>query len=210
MTIIKNTIILSLGLFLIGCTGLGVNFKPENITLVKIGKSTKQEIRNLFGKTDPTETVVLGDLASETETYFYRKAGTFRDRWNYKFVTYEYIKDTVNGYLYNNSFEQYSTDFDETKISNFILNKTTRLEVVNMLGSNYGEVILPSNLLVKTLSEKTIKTIPDKSKYVLVYYLYYLIESGDKFLTKSKLLVLSFNSDNLLINKYFTENKPSN
>jgi len=204
-----NTTILVFTIFIIGCTGSGVNFMPENIPLIKIGKTTKQEVRTLFGKTDPGETVVLGDLTSEIESYYYRKAGGFHSRWDYKFISFEYVRDTVNGYMYNNSFEKYLTDFDETKLNDCIVNKTTRSEIISIFGNRHGEIVFPSNLLFKMVSEKTMRTVPENSKYVLVYSFYYLIESGDFMLTKSKLMVLSFDNNDVLINKYFTETKPS-
>lgn len=145
---------LILAVVLSGCAG--TNFKRPDPQALVVGKSTLSDVTRVMGS--PLE---LGELLKNGEKiklarYAYAEgAGTGRypgvvpARTMFFFT----FNDLLVGQEFVSSFPNDATEFDETKVSAIIKGRSTRADVLALLGRPNGEARYP---LIKNRSENGI------------------------------------------------------
>jgi hypothetical protein len=197
-----NCFILSVAL--LGCATIGTDFTIENVTKLRIGITTQEDLVSIFGKPLTDESFSIGDLNTIVLSYGYRGVPGFSDRANSKFIALEFKDNLLNGYYYNSSFPEGSTEFPKAIQDKIIPNKTTRKEVIEIVGNRCGEIRLPTNLLSR-LPEEFSKSLSTDAKCILIYQYLYYQTSSKRYLTKYRTLIVSFNQEGVLLNKFFYE-----
>lgn len=137
-----------------GCAG--TNFKrPEPQALV-VGKSTSSDVTRVMGSPLQAGELLKNGEKIKTARYAYAEgAGTGR----YPGVTparamvFSTFSDLLVGQEFVSSFPDDATEFDETKVSAIIKGKSTRADVISLLGKPNGEALYP---LIKSKTESGI------------------------------------------------------
>ncbi len=109
-----------------------------------------------------------------------------------RFGTYSFYNDTLVGIQFTSSYASESTKFDTDKIASIQKGKTTRAEVIALLGNPSGEVIYP--------------VIADKKGRGLVYSYNWGRFAGIFTAFTSNLLVVSVDENNVVTNVSFKQN----
>ena len=94
------------------------------------------------------------DLESEIYTYAYDRYDEKNLKTMRKSLVIEFVNDNVNGYIYNNSIDDASSNIDLTKCKSLVKNRTTLEEAIEIFGQNYGVIKKPSNLFRGVLLEQ--------------------------------------------------------
>ena len=178
---------------LAGCAG--TNFKrPEPQDLV-VGKSNAADIQRVMGGAQQTGEGLQNEQKVQTLRYAYAE-GAGQGRYPGVVPARAMVFTTHNELLvaqeFVSSFQADATEFDESKVGAIVKGKTTRVEVLALLGRPNGEAIYP-----------VIKIRGDKA---LVYS--YSHAKGNAFNMKfyNKVLIVSFNGDNLVSELQYTSN----
>jgi len=195
---------------LIGCTSsYGVNFVTNNVAVLTIGKTTIKEATEYFGDPLLKESVSRDSTESIVLTYRYdEKNHAFFERINKKRLELEFVDSVLNAFVYSNSFDEDSTDFDSNISSKLAINKTTKEDVFRLMGRRGGDIRLPSELVKSNLSESIIKDMPTTAKELLLYQYYYSkkVKFGEVYALRYKSLLLFFDSNATLIKTYKESN----
>jgi hypothetical protein len=190
-----------------GCTGSGINFAPESVKKLTVKKTTKEQVIQMFGKPESSKKTLDGNTNSTIEVYSYSKANGFADTWKYKELVLEYIGDTLNGFLYSNSFDKYSTDINAGGIDKLKLNQSTREEIIAEFGNNYGEVVFPTNLIEQNKSSvKSNDSTKSAATAMLYRYVYFERDRNNRASSHYRTLLLYLNADGILIDRFYTDN----
>ena len=177
---------ISSAVLLIGCIR-SMDFSPTLVQQISIGTTTREQAQSLFGEAISDETALVGGLKSEILTYDYMKDHSYSDRYDRKYIYLEFVSNKLNGFVYSNSFEDESTDFNADLLDSLIVNKSTRDEIISLLGNKYSDLRLPSNLLKQPMVNGKIP--PGATNSLLYTYLYY-----KHYKARYKLLAMFFNS----------------
>jgi len=167
--------------------------KPDAEKLV-LGKSTRADVLQSQNAkpTSETEATVNGEKVHET-TYFAAENPKF---WGMlierRFGTYTFYNEVLVGNVFTSSYSDESTKFDTDKIASIEKGKTTRSEVIALLGNPSGEVIYP--------------VISDKKGRGLVYSYNWGRFAGMFTSFSSNLLVVSLDENNIVTNISFKQN----
>lgn len=137
-----------------GCAG--TNFKQPDPQSMVVGKSTTADVTRAMGEPRQVGEALKNGQKVKTMHYAYAEgAGTGR----YPGVTparamvFTAFNDVLVGQEFLSSFPQDATEFDESKVPSIAKGKTTRAEVLTVLGKPNGEAIYP---VIKKQDEKAI------------------------------------------------------
>jgi outer membrane protein assembly factor BamE (lipoprotein component of BamABCDE complex) len=141
-------------LFLGGCAGK--NFvKPESAEF-KLGETTYSQVVNKLGEPRGTGEVVKNGETMKTINYAYAttggeplQAGVIPARA----MGYYFNRDVLVGKEFISSFKSDNSNFDEKKVPSIEKGKTTRAEVIRLLGRPYDAFVKP---MVKETSGEAI------------------------------------------------------
>lgn len=129
---------------LAGCAG--TNFKrPEPQSLV-IGKSTAADVSRVMGTPYQTGEVLKNEQKIKTSRYAYAEgagAGKYPGVVPARAMVFYTFDELLVGHQFVSSFPDDATDFDESKIASITKNKSTRADVIGLLGKPTGEAIYP-------------------------------------------------------------------
>jgi outer membrane protein assembly factor BamE (lipoprotein component of BamABCDE complex) len=168
-----------------GCAG--TNFKrPEPQSLV-VGKSMTADVTQVMGAPLQTGELLKNNEKIKTLRYAYAEgAGTGRYPGVVpaRAMVFATFNDLLVGQEFVSSFPDDATDFDETKVSAITKGKSTRADVVALLGKPTGEAVYP--------------LIKNKGETGVVYS--YSHAKGSVFDMKfySKSLIVSLNANNVV------------
>jgi hypothetical protein len=130
--------------FLAGCAG--TNFKRPDAQAFQLGKSTTADISRVMGAPGQTGEMMKNNEKVKSSRYAYAEgAGTGR----YPGVTparamvFTTFNDVLVGQEFVSSFPEDATEFDDAKVPGIVKGKTTRAEVIALLGKPNGEAIYP-------------------------------------------------------------------
>lgn len=159
-----------------GCATNFVRPASESLTL---GKSSSADIIKLAGKpTSRNDNATLNGEKIQVLTYYYNDGAKF---WGLiipqRTLTYTLFNDTLVGDEFNSTMDGEKTEFDTDKIGSIQKGKTTREEVIALMGKPSGEVIYP--------------VIKDKNGTGLVYAYTYARFAGILTAYHSYLLVVT-------------------
>ncbi|HWM29418.1 MAG TPA: hypothetical protein VNQ14_13225 [Woeseiaceae bacterium] len=131
----------------------GTNFKRPDPQALIVGKSNSSDVVNVMGAPGQTGELLKNNEKVRILRYAYAEgAGTGR----YPGVTparamvFYTVNDVLVGLEFVSSFADDATDFDESKLSAITKGKSTRADVVALLGQPIGNVVYP---LVKNKGE---------------------------------------------------------
>jgi hypothetical protein len=181
---IKFLLALAFVVILSGCAG--TNFKrPEPQSLI-VGKSVSSDVTRVMGTPLQTGEVLKNSEKIKTARYAYAEStggGRYPGVVPARAMVFSTFNDLLVGQEFVSSFIGDATEFDETKVSAIIKGKSTRAEVIALLGKPNGEAIYP--------------VIKNKAETGLVYS--YSHAKGSVFDMKfySKLLIVSFDANNV-------------
>ena len=190
----KNTRLLLAFVFAVILSGCaGTNFKRPDPQALVVGKSTSSDVTRVMGSPLQTGELIKNGEKVKTARYAYAEgAGTGR----YPGVTparamvFSTFSDLLVGQEFVSSFPDDATEFDEAKVSAIIKGKSTRADVLSLLGKPNGEAVFP---LIKSKSESGI------------IYSYSHVK-GSVFNMKfySKSLIVSFDENNVVTDADYT------
>jgi outer membrane protein assembly factor BamE (lipoprotein component of BamABCDE complex) len=170
---------------LAGCAG--TNFKrPEPLDLV-VGQSSAADVQRVMGPPREIGQRVQNEQDLKVMRYAYAE-GVGQGRYQGVVPARAMVFTTYGGVLvaqeFVSSFQSDATEFDETQAGAIVNGKTTRNEVLNLLGRPNGEAVYP-----------VIRSRTDKA---LVYS--YSHAKGTAFNMKfyNKALVISFDGDGVV------------
>jgi len=193
-TTMKNTrflFALVFAVILSGCAG--TNFKrPEPQALV-VGKSTASDVSRVMGAPPQTGELLKNNEKIKTTRYAYAEgAGTGRYPGvvPVRAMVFSTFNDLLVGQEFVSSFPADATEFDETRVSSIVKGKSTRAEVLSLLGKPNGEAIYP---LIKNRTETGI-----------IYS--YSHAKGNAFNMKfyAKTLIVSLDANNIVTDVEYT------
>lgn len=136
---------LSLIFILIFLSGCMSNFvRPTNDALI-VGKSTSTNVTQLAGKPFVVnEKVKMNGEEVNTYDYIYLEGAKF---WGLiiptRTLTYTFFKDIIVGEEFNSSFPDESTEFDGNKVTSIIKGKSTKADIIALMGKPTGKLLYP-------------------------------------------------------------------
>lgn len=173
-------------IILSGCAA--PNFVKPAPDKLLLGKSTREDVIRSVGNAQP----IPGDATVNGEnihmlTYNYGESPKF---WGLvikrRTQTYTLFNGVLVGDEYNSTFDDDYTDFDAEKAASIRKGKTTRSEVIALLGKPSGNVLYP--------------LVADRQDHGLVYAYTYARFAGILTSVKSKVLVVTLNGDDVVSN----------
>ena len=136
-------------IFLSGCAGK--NFVRPTQETFKLGKTTYSQVVQQLGKPEKEGTLHQNNKDLKSIMYIYAaligedalEEGVTPGRA----MVYYFLDNILVGEQFVSSFKSDNSNFDDTKIASIVKGKTTRSQVVQLLGRPSGSYITP---LVKT------------------------------------------------------------
>jgi len=178
-------------LFISGCAGTNfVKPDPDSFTL---GKTTKQEVIKRMGKPYRIGSQLKNGAMLETAAYAYAQSSGSA---LYSGVTparsqgFYYIDGTLVGTEFTSSFKDDASDFDETKVGMIEKEKTTKAEVIRLLGTPGGESIFP---LAANPNDRALVYLYSQTKGSVFNLRFYV-----------KTLIVSYNEQGIVTNVEYT------
>lgn len=129
---------------LFGCAG--TNFIRPDSQDLKNGQTTYAQIVARMGQPRQEGSVIKNDKTLKTASYAYASFGGKPHRDGItpaRAIGFYFYNDTLVGHEFISSWDEDHTDFDDGKIKNIIKGKTTRAEVVQLLGKPGGYHTFP-------------------------------------------------------------------
>ncbi|WP_145964264.1 hypothetical protein [Chromobacterium phragmitis] len=181
-----------------GCAG--IDFKKPEANALMLGQSTTADVIRVMGAPQQRGESLKNEQTLQLNRYVYAStAGTAR----YPSVTparsmvFSTFKDVLVGQEFNSSFAEDASEFDDAKIGALQKGKTTKAEVIAMLGQPSGQAIYP--------------IIKSKTGKGMIYA--YSHVTGTVFNMKmySKLLIVSLDEQDIVSDVEYTSSgdKPS-
>lgn len=165
----------------------GTNFKRPDSGALVIGKSTSADIARVMGPPEQVGEALKNEQKIKIARYAYAEgAGTGRHPGVVpaRVMVFSTFNDMLVGEEFQSSFPDDATEFDESKVTDIVQGKSTREEVLKLLGRPNGQAIYP--------------LIKKKDEAAFVYS--YSHARGSVFDMKfySKVLVVSFRPDGVV------------
>ena len=181
----------AIAIVLSGCAG--TNFKRPDPAALTVGKSTSADVTRVMGAPLQTGELLKNNEKIRTTRYAYAEgAGTGRYPGVVpaRAMVFSTFSDLLVGQEFISSFPGDATEFDETKVSAIAKGKSTRAEVLALLGKPNGEAIYP--------------LIKNKAETGIVYS--YSHAKGSVFNMKfySKALIVSFDANGVVTDVDYT------
>lgn len=127
-----------------GCAGTDF-VRPDSKDL-RNGQTTYAQVVARMGQPRQEGSVIKNDKTIKTASYAYASIGGKPLREGVtaaRAIGFYFYNDTLVGHEFISSWAEDNTDFDEGKIKDIIKGKTTRAEVVQLLGKPSGYYIYP-------------------------------------------------------------------
>ena len=143
MKLIRTFALIGVLAILSGCSA--TNFvRPASETLT-MGKSTSADITKLVGPpSSKNDNVQMNGEKVHLMNYFHLEGASF---WGLivpqRSLTYTLFNDTMVGEEFNSTFDVEKTEFDGSKAAAIQKGKSTRADVIALMGKPSGEVIYP-------------------------------------------------------------------
>lgn len=134
---------------LAGCAGS--NFERPGETAIKVGKSTYSDVIDEMGEPRSAGETLMQDRKIKSITYTYANTGGKPSEEGVipaRSLTYFFDKDMLIGSHFVSSFQQDSTNFDDSRVPYIKKGETTRSQVILALGK-------PSMIKLEPLVKKT-------------------------------------------------------
>ena len=171
---------------LAGCAG--TDFVRPSIDTLKNGHTTYAQILEKMGPPRREGTMTKNEKQLKVITYAYATTGGKAVRESVvpaRAQAFYFYNDTLVGHEFGSSFAVDHSDFDDKKVSDIVKGKTTRAEVIQLVGKPGGYYVYP---LIKSTSGDA------------VVYVYTETTSDAPFSVKQfrKVLIVSFDTAGLV------------
>ncbi len=140
----RTAFLVSLFSALAGCAGR--NFVRPTPEAIKLGRTTYPQVIQQMGEPKKVGEVLKNGCKIKTISYAYAASvgepleeGVIPARA----LTYYFYNDAVVGQEFISSFKSDSTNFDDNKIGSIVKGKTSRAEVIQLLGNPFASFIPP-------------------------------------------------------------------
>ncbi len=177
----KAAVLLAATAFFAGCAGRDF-IRPSTESLV-LGKTTYQQVRQMFGDPYREGTALVNDQSIKMISYAYataygspRVSGVTPARA----MAFSFLGDTLVGHEFTSSYDEDATDFDESKVREIKKGETSRQRVVELLGASQGVYAFP---LVRNENEEGIVYLYSQTKrkpFSVSIYRKHLVVSYDR------------------------------
>ena len=189
---IVNCAVISLGILLTGCAG--TNFVRVADDAIVLGQTTSEQITARLGTPYREGTVTKNEQQIKTSSYAYASAtgeAAAKGVTAARSQGFYFFNNKVVGYEFSSSWKEDSTNFDSGKVAQIKKGKSTRGDVMRLLGNSGGKYIYP--------------VIPNSGEDAVNYF--YSQTKGSAFNIKlyQQLLVVTFNKQGIVTNVEFTE-----
>jgi hypothetical protein len=179
---------------LIALNGCAKNFVRPASESLTLGKSTSTDIINLAGKpTSQNDNFKINGEKTQVLTYFYNEGAKF---WGLiipqRMLTYTLFNDNMVGEEFNSTMDGEKTEFDESKAVAIQKGKSTKDDVIALLGKPSGEVIYP--------------VIMEKNGRGLVYAYTYARFAGIFTSYNNYILIVTLDDKNIVTNVSYKKN----
>ena len=129
---------------LAGCAGK--DFTRPNSETFKLGETTSSQVIQQMGEPRKTGEALKNGKNVRTTTYVYAATGGEPLEEGVipaRAMSFYFYNETLVGQEFLSSFKSDNSNFDDSKISGIIKGKTTRAEVIQLLGKPTATFILP-------------------------------------------------------------------
>ena len=190
------TALVALNLAMSGCAGTDF-VRPAEGELV-LGKTTQTEVSKKFGTPMQSGEIMKNTKQIMVSRYAYAamgEAASYPDVIGARSMVFMFFNNVLVDQEFVSSFKKDSSDFDGGKVASIQIGKSTKAEVIALMGQPSGEAIYPV-----TANEKD---------HALVYS--YSQAKGNVFDMQfyTKALLVSFDAANVVSNvEYTTSGKP--
>lgn len=179
--------------FLIGCAG--TNFKRPDAGALEVGKSTAAQVTQIMGAPQQTGELLRNGEKLKSVRYAYAEgagSGKYPGVTPARAQVFLTYNDLLVAEEFVSSFPNDATDFDDAKVSAIVKGKSTRADVVALLGNPNGRGIHPF--------------IKNKGDTASIYS--YSHVKGSVFNMKfySKSLIVSFDASGVVTDVEYTSN----
>lgn len=210
----RSTMPTSLLLLLLGLAGCS-SFGPDGTSNRYMpGRTSREQVTDFFGEPNEIDT---GSVAGDKKLiYRYRFADAqpkppelFRGVWQVpqKNLVMEFVNDTLHGYLFNNSMDHSSTNFNKGLRGRILIGRADKSVVHDLLGEPAGKIILPTSLFGHPFLKNLAHVVPLHASEVWCYYydyLYFRAGTRRRF-EYYRFLAVYFNTDGLVVDKFYNE-----
>jgi len=151
---IKSALFISIVVILAACAG--TDFVRPSEEAFKLGKTSYSQVVQQLGAPRREGTLLKNDKLLKSTSYSYAAAGGEPLEAGVipaRAMTYYFLNDTLVGQEFVSSFKSDGSDFDDTKIAAIAKGRTTRAEVIQLLGRSSGSYISP---MVKATSGEAV------------------------------------------------------
>lgn len=180
--------------FLSGCATTQFS-RPADQELV-LGISTRAGVEEMMGKPRSKHSMIVNKKSIDAISYSHSRI-SFGKNVPVKSQSFFFYEDTLVGHAYTSSWEDGSTDFDESKVEQIKINETHVDEVKDLLGRPTGEQIYP-------LAEK-------EGDRILIYLYYEISQKFASVDTNQKSLSVRYNESTGIVSKVsYSETKSEN
>lgn len=171
---------------LVALGGCATNFVRPPSESLTLGKSTSADIIKLAGKpTSQNDNFKINGETTKVLSYYYNDGAKF---WGLiipqRTLTYTLFNDTMVGEEFNSTMDGEKTEFDTSKANTIQKGKSTKDDVIALLGKPSGEVIYP--------------VIKEKNSRGLVYAYSYARFAGILTSYNNYLLVVTVDDKNIV------------
>jgi outer membrane protein assembly factor BamE (lipoprotein component of BamABCDE complex) len=129
---------------LAGCAG--TDFKRPDSSQVVLGKTSVDEVIRMMGEPRTTGEALRNNERIRTLTYAFAQAGgtpKYPGVTPARAMSFSSFEGVIVSHDFISSFAEDATDFDDAKISEIIKGKSTRADVLALLGKPCGEALYP-------------------------------------------------------------------
>jgi hypothetical protein len=141
---LKHALIVLFAVLLSGCAGR--NFvRPDSQTL-KNGQTSRSSVIELYGDPFAEGTEIKNEKLLNKFTYAYASVGgkpLHQDVIPARAIGFYFLNDILVGHNFISSWAEDHSDFDDSKVPFIVKGKTTRIEVIQLLGKPCGYYIYP-------------------------------------------------------------------
>lgn len=174
-----------------GCAG--TDFVRPTEGAFTLGRSTAADVTAKMGAPRKTGEVIKNEKQLKVYSYAYASTGgesAYPGVTPARGMTFSFHDDKLTSQEFVSSFKADSTDYDKNKISQIIKGKSSKSDVISLLGKPTGEAIYPM-----------IKGVNDQA---LIYS--YSHAKGSVFNMKffNQILIVSFGKDGIVSDVEFT------
>ena len=136
--------VLGSALLLAGCAG--TDFKRPEASKLEVGKSTAADVTAAMGPPSRTGEAMKNGEKLKRVSYSYANLGgtpLYQNVIPARGMSFTLHNDVLVAQHFNSSFKEDGTDFDESKVAQIQKGKSTRADVVALMGRPTGEAVYP-------------------------------------------------------------------